>query len=486
MRKNEQTIEQYINNLFNFSSDVTIEKQYLFNPNMKQVMFVIYCNGLTDYNVLLNSILPDIHDKYYYAGLNGIENISSSNQMEFSIGTDCVDKTILEKVFNGYTAIVIADTIYFFNLSNPPKRSPEESNSEVSVRGPRDSFVEDISSNLALVRKRIKSNSLVTTTFVIGKRSQTQVKLAYLTDIQNKKMIKEVTERLNNIDIDFLNSDNQLLGYLGDNKFPLFPLLKGTSRPDGVVSSLAVGRFAIFIDNSPNVLLGPTNLGILMKTSEDEHTPFYYATFEIILRLFGLLIALFLPAFWVALSTFNADQIPFPLLASVASSRIGIPFNASVEMLLMLFLFELFREAGVRLPKAVGQTVSVVGGLIVGNAAIQAGVTSSTMLVISSLTAVATFTLGNQALYGTVSILRIFSIILSSFFGMFGFFISLYIVLGYLAKQESFGLPFLSPVSPFVKNDFLKSIIKFPAVKQNDRASMLDPIDKDRQGEQEH
>lgn len=479
----EQTNEEYLTRLFNNSSDITIEKQYLFSHKEKQAMLVIYCNGLTDNNVLLNYILPDIQNKYYNNGLKGIEHLNSSKQMHWSKKAEDVDVTLLEKVFNGFTVIVIAETIYFFNIPNPPKRSIEESNSEVSVRGPRDAFVEDIGTNIALVRKRIKSKSLVTTTFVIGARSQTQVKLVYLVDIQNKKMIKEVIERLNNIDIDFLNGDNQLLGILGDNNYSLFPLLKATSRPDGVVSSLAVGRFAIFIDNSPNVLLGPANLGLLLKTAEDEHTPYYYGTFELILRLFGLIIALFLPSFWVALSSFNADQIPFPLLASVASSRIGIPFNATFEMLLMLTLFELFREAGVRLPKAVGQTVAVVGGLIVGNAAIQAGITSPTMLVISSLTAVATFTLGNQAIYGTVSILRFSSILFSSVFGMFGFFISLFAVLGYLAKLESFGLPYLSPVSPFSKRDFLKSVLKRPVVKQNERASTLNPIDKDRQGD---
>ncbi len=483
MLNNEQTVEKYLTDLFNYSSDVIIEKQYLTNSKETQKMVVVYCNGLTDYTILLNTIFPDIQEKYSNYSLKGVEHLNCSMQMQWSINDQDVDATLLDKVFNGFTAIVIAQTIYFFNTSDPPKRSLEESNSEVSVRGPRDSFVEDISSNIALVRKRIKSNSLVTTSFVIGERSQTKVMLIYLTDIQNKQMIKEVTERLNNIKIDFLNSDNQLLGFLSDNNFSLFPVLKATSRPDSVVSSLGVGRFAIFMDNSPNVLIGPANLGLLLKTAEDDHTPYYYATFEIILRLFGLIIALFLPSFWVALSSFNADQIPFPLLATVASSRLGIPFNATFEMLLMLFLFELFREAGVRLPKAVGQTVSVVGGLIVGSAAIQAGVTSPTMLVIASLTAVATFTLGNQAFYGTVSILRFSSIFLSSFLGMLGFFISLYVILAYLAKLESFGLPYLSPISPFVKKDFFKSILRFPAVKQDERASILNPIDKDKQGD---
>jgi len=475
--------EQYISNLFRHSSDVSIERQYLFSNKKKEQMLVVYCNGLIEHNLLIDSILPVIQKKYYHNGLKGVENINCSERMTWYKNEENVDKILPEKIFNGFTAIFIDRTIYFFNTSKPPKRSPEESHTEVSVRGPRDAFVEDLSTNVALVRKRLKSNCLVTKSFTLGKRSQTQIRLAYIKDIQNQKVINEVTNRLNNINIDIVSSDNQLLALLGDSPYSLFPLMHAVSRPDGVVSALIRGRFVIFIDNVPNVLAAPGNLGLLLRTSEDEHTPYYYATFELFLRLIGLILSIFLPAFWVALSIYNVEQIPFTLLATIASSRLGLPFNTTAEILLMLGLFELFREAGIRLPKAVGQTVAVVGGLIVGNAAIQAGLTSPTMLVISSITAVATFTLGNQALYGTVSIIRFFAIFLSSVLGMFGFFVSVFLTLGYLAKLESFGVPYLSPVSPFVKKDFLKSIVKYPVIKQNERPKILDTIDTDRQGD---
>ncbi|HCX51860.1 MAG TPA: spore germination protein [Bacillus sp. (in: Bacteria)] len=483
-RDNYKKKEQYITNLFQHSTDVSIEKQHLYANNKKEQMLIIYCNGLIEHKLLINSILPDIQDKYYRDGQKGVENINCSERITLRNHEINVDNTLQEKIFNGYTAILIAENLYFFNTSSPPKRSPEESHTEVSLRGPRDAFVEDLSTNIALVRKRLKSKSLVTKSFTLGKRSQTQVRLVYITDIQNKKMIKEVTHRLTNIDIDIINSDNQLLGLLGGSKYSLFPLMKSVSRPDGVVSSLVRGRFAIFIDNVPNVLIAPGNLGLFLHTAEDEHTPYYYASLELLLRLLGLMLSLFLPAFWVALSAFNVDQIPFPLLETIASSRLGIPFNSAVEVLLMLSLFELFREAGVRLPKAVGQTIAVVGGLIVGDAAIRAGLTSPTMLVVSAITAVSTFTLGNQALYGTVTIIRFFSIFLSSVLGMFGFFISVYLTLGYLAKLESFGIPYLSPVSPYVKNDFSKSLLKYPVAQQDERAKILDTNDTDRQGDE--
>lgn len=480
MRNNIEATKTYIKNLFHDSSDITIEEHQLFNPNKSKLMIVVYCNGLMDNNILRESILPSIQNSYYY---NKNSDVLLNCTLSLKRNELQADQVITENIFNGLTAIFIDETIYFYNTSNPPKRSPEESNAEVSLRGPRDGFVEDISTNVALVRKRLKTNSLVIKSFKIGKRSQTKVYLAYIYDIENEAYIQEVTKRLESINIDMLISDNQLLGELGDSKYPLFPLLGAYSRPDGVASSLVRGRFAIFIDNVPNVLVAPGNLGLFLNTSEDVHVPYYYATFEYLLRLMGLLLSLFLPGFWLALSAYNVDQIPFPLLATIASARLGIPFNTAIELLLMITLFELFREAGIRLPKPVGQTVAVVGGLIVGDAAIRAGLTSPTMLVVAAITAVATFSLGNQALFGSVSIIRYFSILITAILGMFGFFISLFFVLGYLAKLESFGIPYLSPVSPFVRKDFAKILFRFPAVKQNMRSRMLKTIDRDRQGD---
>ena len=470
--------ETYFKHLFQHSSDIKVQRYPLTREKKDKEIVITYCEGLINSDLLVESILPEIRKGHH---TNDLNELSDSISIPWNPDNPSFKNSIKDMIFNGYTAIVIAKTVYFFNTSSPPKRSPEESTTEVSVKGPRDAFIEDISSNIALVRKRLKTDSFVTKSFTIGKRSNTKVSLVYMTDIQSKEIINEVTARLNNIDLDALNSDNQLAELLTDSRYSIFPLLKSVSRPDGVVSGLVRGRFAIFIDNVPNVIVGPANLGYLLKSSEDTHMPFYYASFEILLRVIGLGISIFLPAFWVALSAYNVDQIPFSLLATIGASRLGIPFNTTVELLLMIGLFELFREAGVRLPKAVGQTVAVVGGLIVGDAAIRAGLTSPTMLVISSITAVATFTLGNQSLFGTVTILRIFSILCASVLGMYGFFLSLFLIVGYLAKLESFGIPYLSPVSPFVKGDFAKSLLKIPVVQQDERAKILKTEDDDRQ-----
>ncbi|PAV28678.1 hypothetical protein CIL05_15410 [Virgibacillus profundi] len=479
--KNTKVDITYFQDLFHHSSDIKIKKNQFNNDKKPEEAILIYCEGLINSDLLIESILPEIQRTINLNGHKGIQELNSSETIKWSRNDPSNDKAVREKVFDGYTAILIKEIIYFFNTSKPPIRSPEESTTEVSVKGPKDAFVEDIGTNIALVRKRMKTESMVTKSFTVGKRSNTKVSLVYLTDIQNQEIIKEVTRRIEEIDIDVLNSDNELAEILPGNHYSLFPLLVSVLRPDGVTGSLARGRFAIFIDNVPNVLIGPANFQLLLNTSEDEHMPFYYASFEMLLRIAGLVLAIFLPSFWVAISAYNVDQIPFSLLATIGASRLGIPFNTTVELILMITLFELFREAGVRLPKAVGQTVAVVGGLIVGDAAIRAGLTSPTMLVVTAITAVATFTLGNQSLSGTVTIIRLFSILCASVLGMYGFFISLFLTIGYLAKLESFNVPYLIPVSPFVKGDFSKAISKLPVIKQNKRARILKTQDDDRQ-----
>lgn len=481
--KKNDVLSEYFLKLFQYTSDVKVERMEFTSKNKMESLVIVYCEGLINSDLLLESILPEIQRSVNTYGLKGFKNINSYEKMKWVKHDPEMDKQIREKVFDGYTVIIMDDVLYFFSTSDSPKRSPEESATEVSVKGPRDGFVEDISTNIALVRKRLKTDSMVTKSFTIGKRSNTKVTIAYITDIQNPETIVELEKRLEAIDIDVLSSDTQLIQLISDSRYSLFPLLESASRPDGVVNSLIMGRFAIFIDNTPNVVLGPANFFFLLNTPEDQHLPFFYTSFEMFLRISGIFLAIFLPSFWLSLSAFNVDQIPFSLLATIGASRLGIPFNTTFELLLMITLFELFREAGVRLPKAVGQTVAVVGGLIVGDAAIRAGLTSPTMLVVSAITAVATFTLGNQSLFGTVTIIRIFSILCASVLGMYGFFLSLFFLIAYLAKLESFNVPFLSPLSPFVRQDFLKAVLNIPEMKKNERPKILKTKDSDRQGD---
>lgn len=427
-----------------------------------------YCDGLIDSMLYHSNLLPMLErwEDTSVSSDSEAGRILHPNWLFMKLDAGKPDH-IFARLFAGSVIIIFQDDPYFYeyNIANQPARSPEESTMELSLKGPRDGFVEQLSVNVALVRKRLRTPNLHVENFKIGSESQTEITLMHMADQAPDGLLDEVRRRIRSIDIPMLNGAGQLEELISDRPISLFPLLEYIGRPDYVAQSLMKGRFAILVDGSPAAIIGPGNLLLLIKSPEDAHLPFYFVTAERLLRILGLFLALFLPAFWIAISSFNTDQIPFPLLATVTISRVGLPMSATMEMFLMLTLFEVFREAGVRLPRPVGQTVSVVGGLIIGDAAIRAGMTSPTMLVVAAVSAVSTFTLVNQSLAGAVSVFRVGVLILASIFGMFGFFIGMFAIIIYLCSLESFGQPYLLPVAPFQIKDIVSALIQKPWIR---------------------
>ncbi len=478
-----QSLSQLLCDHFAKCADVKVETFQFATTDSPVPISFFYCDGLIDARMYRQIVFSDLQKKFsMYSSLEELEQHRTLPLQPIDSPIDL--KEIERELFTGKLIITLDkyNRAFLLDISDPPNRSPEESNTEISIKGPKDGFTESVSTNIALIRKRLRSESMWNESFTIGLRSQSQVALLYINDIIDPTLVEDVRLRLTNISVDALVSSSQLGEALGDSSYALFPLLDYIGRPDYVVQSLLRGRFIIFIEGSPMALIGPTNLLMTLKSPEDAHFPFYFVTFERILRLLGLIVSIFTPGLWTALIAFNVEQLPFPLLATVTTARLGLPLSSSMEMFLMLGLFEIFREAGVRLPKAVGQTVAVVGGLIVGDASIRAGLGSPTTLVVAAVTAVATFTLVNQSLSGTVSVLRIFVLVLSSFLGMYGFFLSLLSIVLYLSTQESFGLPYLAPISPPTFEDMLKSLIAIPLKSMKKRPKILHTTDSTRQG----
>jgi hypothetical protein len=476
LSKNEPRLRQ----LFADCHDVRIEKLEI----NRTLVLLVYCPGLCDTKKINETVIPSLQT------LHPTEADFNAEILRIHLPLSAIDTgktmdSVGEKVFNG-ELILFFDGIpafYALDIANPPHRNPEESNTEVSIRGPRDGFVEEIGTNVALVRKRLHTPSLCYEQFIVGKRSLTKVGLLYIKDIIRPEIIREVRRRLSAIDVDTINSTAGLMQLISDSPVSLFPLMDHVGRPDYVLDGLVRGRFAVIVDGNPTVIIGPANFPLLLKSPEDTHTESYlYVAMERILRMFGLVIALFLPGFWVAITTYHQDQIPLTLLGTLVMARKGVPIPTPVEAIIMLLLFELFREAGARLPAGIGQTIAVVGGLIIGDAAIRAGLTSPSLLVIVGTTAVATFTLINVSLSGTVGALRLGVLIVSSFLGIYGFLISVFAVVVYLANLRSFGMPYLAPVSPFGFRDFINAVILLPKNLLNRRPDMTDPVDPTRQG----
>lgn len=467
--------EQQLRQLFVSCADVHIDPHRFGSTRV----LLFYCDGLTDIKQLNQDTLPQLkkmvendHFPFDERQDQTLELVPIQHNETF--------KKVTTEVFSGNLVLFFPDSLdlYTLNIANPPHRDPDESSTEQSIKGPRDGFTEELTTNVALVRKRLNTSSLHYESFEIGKRSHTKVALLYIDDIISSKVVDEARKRLKNITIDVLDGGPALETMIADSSYSLFPLVDYTGRPDYVVKALTTGRFAILVNGSPIAVLAPTNLMVLLKSPEDFYTPYYMVTLQLFLRHIALILAIFLPGFWVSLTAYNTEQLPFPLLATVTTSRIGIPLPIPLEAFLMVGLFEIFTEAGQRLPKVLGQTVAVVGGLIIGDMAVRAGMVSVTNLVIVASTAIATYTLVNYSLAGTVAALRLFVLILSSFFGMFGFFVSLFAIVTYTARLESFGVPYLAPLSPPVFKDILDALINKPKKSKQNRPDML-PI-KDR------
>ncbi|GAJ40006.1 spore germination protein [Saccharococcus caldoxylosilyticus] len=445
----------------------------------------VYCEELCDTQLMKQVIFPMFREMCRKYPCQSVEEIEANKLMPMELlGKEVLVDDLDYLLFNGDLLVYFqeADVLYSLTLANPPNRDPEEPNTEVSIRGPKDGFIEEISKNVALIRKRIKSHKLCYEQFIVGTRSQTKVGLMYIEDIANREMIHEVKKRILQLNIDSLTSTNQLEELLGDKRFSLFPLFAYTGRPDFAVNSLLNGRFIILLDGAPTVIIGPGNLLFLLNTSEDNATNPIFVIFQRILRFMGISLAIYLPGFWTALLSFHPGEIPFTLLGTVVLSRQGVPLPVPLEMFIMVGLFEIVKEAGMRLPLAVGQTLSIVGGLIIGQAAISAGLFTPGSLVVAAIAVVASFTLVNQNLSGTVALLRFIVLIASSVLGLFGFIVSLFILLTYVANLKIFGIPYLMPLSPPTM-DIFKTLIPNGWKKFKKRAGLVKPQDDTPRGE---
>ncbi|KYD17370.1 spore germination protein [Saccharococcus caldoxylosilyticus] len=445
----------------------------------------VYCEELCDTQLMKQVIFPMFREMCRKYPCQSVEEIEANKLMPMELlGKEVLVDDLDYLLFNGDLLVYFqeADVLYSLTLANPPNRDPEEPNTEVSIRGPKDGFIEEISKNVALIRKRIKSHKLCYEQFIVGTRSQTKVGLMYIEDIANREMIHEVKKRILQLNIDSLTSTNQLEELLGDKRFSLFPLFAYTGRPDFAVNSLLNGRFIILLDGAPTVIIGPGNLLFLLNTSEDNATNPIFVIFQRILRFMGISLAIYLPGFWTALLSFHPGEIPFTLLGTVVLSRQGVPLPVPLEMFIMVGLFEIVKEAGMRLPLAVGQTLSIVGGLIIGQAAISAGLFTPGSLVVAAIAVVASFTLVNQNLSGTVALLRFIVLIASSVLGLFGFIASLFILLTYVANLKIFGIPYLMPLSPPTM-DIFKTLIPNGWKKFKKRAGLVKPQDDTPRGE---
>ncbi|NLG87068.1 MAG: spore germination protein [Firmicutes bacterium] len=340
------------------------------------------------------------------------------------------------------------------------KRAVEEPAAEASIRGPREGFTESIRTNTAMIRRRLKTPNLWIESLSIGKLTRTQVAFAYVKGLTSDKLVAEVRSRLQRIDIDAVLESGYIEEFIEDTPFTLFPLMARTERPDWVSASLLEGKVAIFTDGTPFVLLAPITFIELLQAPDDYYERVPIAILIRNLRIIAYWGSIFLPGVYVAVTGFHHELLPSELVLRIASSRQGVPFPVMVEVFIMQLAFEMLREAGIRLPRAIGSAISIVGALILGEAAIRAGLVSPAVIIIVALTAIASFTVPAFNLGQTSRLLLFLFIILGGTIGLFGIQLGLLLLLVHLCTLRSFGTPYFMPIGPMVFTDWRDAFIR--------------------------
>lgn len=431
------------------------------NGNGKSLT-VCYLGGLIDVRRLEQTLVLYLENKQLFPAFQTDSKIRTIEE-----AADCL--------VSGKTVLLFADPAYGVAIDTlgVQLRNVDEPPSEATVKGARSGFTESLTNNIALVRYHFPAASLKVEYRKVGYLSKIEIAVLSIGGITNAEILGEVHRRIGEISEDAILGSNDIEEWITDNRGTMFPLIESTERPDRIAGALLDGRIAVLVQGTPFALLLPFVFMQAFQVSEDYSWNYYIGSAMRILRLLSGLIGMFLPAFYVATVTFHHELVPTPLLQSIAASREPVPFPAVVESSAMMLAFEIMREAGIRMPKQVGQAVSIVGALILGQAAVQAGIVSPIMVIVAALTGICTFTLPPTVMNYVIRILQFGMTILASLLGYVGITVGIIMLLTYLASLRSFGVPYLGPVAPFDMSELTDVIVRRPSPSRNKRPSLF-------------
>ena len=378
------------------------------------------------------------------------------------------------KLASGFTCIFIDGDKQYITVETKSKldRGITESTSESIVRGPKDSFTENNSTNLGLIRKRIKDKNLWYDEIKIGRRTNTKVTIAYINGIANEHIVNNIKEKLNKIDIDGIIDSGNIRDFLIQNQ-SIFPEIKSTERPDLACNSLLEGKIIILVENTPFTLILPITLNDFLHASEDYYQKSSNVSFTRILRYISFLITITIPGLYTALTTFNQEIIPDQLLISLAIQRDGVPFSTVFELVIMITTFEILRESDIRLPSTMGAAISIVGALVLGEAAVSAGIVSPIVIIVVAITSICGLLFTDIDFVNAIRWWRFIFIIFSAAAGLIGFVIAAVLFINKLASITFDNVCYLAPFSPLYVKSINDSIIKLPNNKLKSRSPYI-------------
>lgn len=467
LKKNIEQVESILVD----NSDL-VKREISFEAHIEMKGVCLYIDGLANSDTIDTAIETLIYKASKASEEVGIQTANGmlpdylKTHVLFNQIVKIVDnfQNLLDELLGGTAVILLeqSDRALILASKGWNERSIEQPQSEQVVRGPRDGFTENLRNNTSLVRRRIRTPYFSVKSMKVGHKTKTDVAVAYIRETVKEGLVEEVVSRIENIKIDGVLDSGYIEEMITDNPFSPFTTVQSTERPDKVSAALLEGKAAIFVDNSPFVLIVPSYFWEFLQASDDYYSNYISGSFYRFVRLTALVISLTLPSLYVLLVSFHQEMIPTTLALTIASGREVVPFPVLLEALIMEIAFELIREGGLRMPKPIGQAVSIVGSLIIGQAAVQAGILSPFMVIVVALTGIASFAIPNYAASFSIRLVRFPLLIASGTLGLLGFAAVFTILAVHAISLRSFGEAYLAPAIPFQPSDQKDSFLRFP------------------------
>lgn len=460
-----KNIERLLNELGN-SSDVSV--RMVESPHQKTLKAaVIHLDGLADENTINENIMTPL-----IQWLKESNQVVTVKEIEAQIPQMLTvsQLTIKENWQDFISAVLTGDTVILLNRSSKifigntkklQSRAVTEPTSQTVVRGPKDGFTENLRTNTSLIRARIQDSNLRLDSMKIGSLTQTDIGIMYIQGNADEHIVEEIKERLKDIKVDGVLESSYIEEFIRDDTTTIFPLLLNTERPDAVVGNLLEGRIAIIVQGTPFVLIAPAIFSQFFQSPEDYYQNYYVSSFLRILRFSSFFLSMYVSAIYLALITHHQGLIPDTLMVSLMAQRERVPFPAILEVVLMELAFEMLREAGIRMPRAIGPAVSIVGALILGQAAVEAGFVSAAVVIIVAISAISSFTLPSTSIVNAARGFRFILIIVSAFIGLYGILLMTLCIWLHISSLRSFGIPYFSPFAPFDLKEQKDTLVRF-------------------------